>query len=469
MKSVYSQKSFAYFIGIKGVAMTALAIIAKEMGYRVMGSDVAESFPTEEILAKYKIKPLLGFKPENLSSLSSLPNLVVATGAHGGSNNPEAVAARKLGIKTLMHGQALAEFTKDKKVIAVAGSHGKTTVTALIAHLLTKAGRDPSYAVGCGNIASLQTPAHSGKGEYFVVEADEYVTDPGVDPTPRFFFLEPETAVITNIEFDHPDAYRSINEVREAFLTFSKKTKKGGLLVAGSDNFSVKEILPKIPGEIKTYGLASFSDFKIGRVSYGYEQTFFNLKYQGVDLGQFVLKLPGLHNVYNAVAALAVGNHLGIAWERMRQDLLTFTGTKRRFEKNKEKNGIKFYDDYAHHPTQIENTIKACKQWYPQSRLIIVFQPHTYSRTKALFEEFIKSFDLVDKVIILPIYSSAREKPDLSINSEMLVKKINQKQIKAVFLERADKVVEYLDEILTPGDIVITMGAGDVYKIHEKL
>lgn len=460
MKSVY-------FIGIKGVAMTALAIVAKERGYQVIGSDVEESFPTEEVLKKYKITPLPGFKEENITKLPQKPDLVVVTGAHGGSNNPEAKAARQLGIKTLMHAPALAEFLKEKKVIAVSGSHGKTTVAALIAHLLIKAGMDPSFAVGCGKINSLKTPAHDGKGQYFVVEADEYMTDPGIDPTPRFFYLEPEIAVITNIEFDHPDAYFSLAEVKEAFLTFAGKIKKEGLLITAADQENVREIIPKIKKKIYAYGLSFLADFQIWRVSYGLEQTFFNLKFKGLDLGQFMIRLAGLHNVYNAVAALAVGNQVGLSWEQMRQDLKTFAGTKRRFEKIREKNGVVFYDDYAHHPTQIEKTIKACREWYPQNRLIVIFQPHTYSRTKALLEEFSRSFNGAQKIIILPIYSSAREKPDPEISSPILVRKIKQNHTEAVFLEAREKVVEYLQEILLPGDVVITMGAGDVYKLHD--
>lgn len=463
-----------HFIGIKGVAMTALAIVAKEQGSRVTGSDVEEEFPTSTVLAKFKIKPLIGFKKENIVGS---PDLIVVTGAHGGMSNPEAQAASKMGLRVLMHGEALGEFMKGKKGIAVAGSHGKTTSAAMVAHILSKAGFDPSFAVGCGEIKSLGTPGHAGKGDYFVVEADEYVTDPGRDPTPRFFWLSPFVAVITNIEYDHPDAYLNIGQVRQAFLTFAKKVPSDGLLVAGIDNENVREVLSQIKSPIfqpkadqplvETFGFSPAAHFQITRVSFGNGRTWFWLKHKGIDLGQFALKIPGRHNAANAVAASIVASHLGISWGKIRQLLPTFSGTRRRFEKVAEREGIAFFDDYAHHPTEIKATLEAARAWFPNGKIVCIFQPHTFSRTKALLGEFSRCFTEADQVIITDIYPSAREKPDPTINSKILVNEIQKYHKNAHFIGKMEEVVAYFKNHLTPGDIILTMGAGDIYKMHD--
>lgn len=446
--------------------MTALAIVVKEMGAKVTGSDLEEEFPTDELLAKFKITPLVGFKKENLVGK---PDLVVVTGAHGGMTNPEAQAAKAMGLEVLMHGQALAKFMEEKKGIAVAGSHGKTTVAAMIAHILKESGLDPSFAVGCGDIKSLGKAGHAGKGEYFVAEADEYVTDPGQDPTPRFFWLTPLIAVMTNIEYDHPDAYSNINQVKQAFLTFGKKVPAGGFLVAGIDNENVRAILPSLSCPILTFGFSPLADYQIIRVSFGNERTWFWLKHKGVDLGQFALSVPGKHNTANAAAAGIVANFLGISWEKIRQNLSSFLGTKRRFEKIAEKGGVAFFDDYAHHPTEIRATLEAARAWFADRRIICVFQPHTFSRTKALFSEFTKCFSGADEVIITDIYPSAREKPDPTINSKILLNEIQKHRKNVCYFGSMNEVVNYLKKELTGGEIVLTMGAGDIYKIHQDL
>lgn len=455
-----------HFIGIKGVAMTALAIVAKEMGASVTGSDLAEDFPTSVILAKFKITPLVDFKKENITGH---PDLVVVTGAHGGMNNPEAQAAKKAGLRILMHGQALGEFMAEKKGIAVAGSHGKTTCAAMIAHVLTAVGFDPSFAVGCGEIRSLGTPGHAGCGAYFVAEADEYVTDPGQDPTPRFFWLFPNISVFTNIEYDHPDAYNNIEEIKEAFLTFAKKIPPEGLLVAGIDCKNVRAILPKINVPTLTFGFSPMADYQVSRVSFGVGRTWFWVKHKNMDLGQFTLLVPGRHNAANAVAAGIVANQLGISWEQIRQSLPNFFGTKRRFEAMGEKRGIKFFDDYAHHPTEIKATLEAARSWFPNSKITCVFQPHTFSRTRALFSEFARCFSSADEVIITDIYPSAREKPDSTVNSKIVSQEVQKHHKTVCYIGKMDEVATYLKDRTTRGDIVLTMGAGDIYKIHRNL
>lgn len=449
--------------------MTALAILAKEQGSKVTGSDTDEDFPTREILAKFKITPLSGFRRDNLINLPHLPDLVVTTGAHGGLSNPEVQAAKEMGLRVLLHGQALSEFMEGKKGICVAGSHGKTTVAAMIAHILFKNGLDPSFAIGCGSINSLGAAGHEGQGDYFVAEADEYVTDPGRDPTPRFFWLNPTVAVITNIDFDHPDAYRNIDEVKQAFLTFAQKLKKNGLLVAGIDNENVKKIIPLVKRPILTFGFSPMADFQISRVTCGLQKTWFNLKSKKIDLGQFSLSVPGKLNVVNATAAGVVANYLGISWLKVKETLTSFSGTKRRFEFMGTKGGVNYFDDYAHHPCQIKNTLEATRDWFPDKRIICVFQPHTYSRTKALFKDFAKSFTQANVVILTDIYPSAREEFDPTINSRFLSMEIKKHQANVHYLANFRDLINFLEKETKPGDIVMTMGAGDIYKIHDKI
>ncbi len=453
-----------HFIGIKGVAMTALAIVAKEQGNKVTGSDVDEEFPTSEVLKKYGITPLPGFRKENIVGS---PDLVVVTGAHGGMNNPEARAAKELGLKVLMHAQALTEFIGGKKCLAVSGNHGKTTTAALLAHILAKNNLDPSFAIGCGQIKSLGAPGHFGKGEYFIAEADEYATDPGQDPTPRFFWLNPEVAAITNIDFDHPDVYKDISQVRQAFLTFSRKIPANGILVADIDNENVRRILSEVKSKVVTYGFSPSADYRIIRVSAVEGKTWFWVSFKNLDLGQFCLSIPGEFNASNALCAGVIANYLGISWDKIRETLLTFEGTKRRFEKVGEKNGIKFFDDYAHHPDQIRQTLQAARAWFPKERIICIFQPHTFSRTKALFTEFSRSFSGADVVIITDIYSSAREKPDPQVSSQALANEIIKYKRNVHYFGKIVDAASFLQKQMIKGDIVVTMGAGDIYKLFD--
>ncbi|MFH0863638.1 MAG: UDP-N-acetylmuramate--L-alanine ligase [Candidatus Gottesmanbacteria bacterium] len=455
---------YIHFIGIKGVAMTALAIVAKEQGSKVTGSDIDEDFPTKEILEKYKIKSSLGFSRENIKGK---PDLVIVTGAHQGMNNPEAQAAKNLGLKVLMHAQALSEFINGKKCLAIAGNHGKTTTAAILAHILVKANLDPSFAIGCGQIKSLSSPGHAGRGDYFVVEADEYITDPNQDPTPRFLWLKPEIAIITNIDFDHPDVYKNIDHICQSYASFCEKIVPDGLLIANIDNQCVRNILKQVNCKVITYGFSPSAEYQIQRVYAIEGHTWFHILSRKLDIGQFSLAIPGKFNVANALAASVAANYIGISWDKIKEALSTYEGTMRRFEKIKELNGAIFYDDYAHHPDQIKNTLQAARSWYPDKKIICIFQPHTYSRTKALFSEFARSFSDADEVIITDIYSSAREKPDPTVSSQLLSVEVGKYHPKVRYIAGIDKIANYLQTYLQTGNIIITMGAGDIYKLHN--
>lgn len=423
-----------YFIGIKGVAMAALAIWAKESGKEVAGSDVEEEFPTEEELVAAGISIHTGFDDAHL--LAFRPDLVIYTGAHGGKDNPQVVVSVKRHIQALPHGKALGAVMAGKRQISVAGSHGKTTTSAMIATILTQAGLDPSYAIGCGSIRGLGAAGHAGKGVWFVAEADEYVTDPGHDLTARFLWQKPEILVVTNIDFDHPDAYPNLAAVQQAFVTFQQKQVGQKLTVINADD-PASSVLAS--GEnVVTFGLSK-------------------------KLSELKLQVAGAHNMHNAAAAVAVCDAIGISWEVIKRGLERFGGTKRRFEKLGELRGALIYDDYAHHPKEIEATIAAVRAWYPDRRLIVIFQPHTYSRTQVLLGDFAHALGMADEVLVTDIYASAREKKTDAVSGQSLAQETRQYNQKVRFAPDYDAVYSLLSQEIKRGDVIVFMGAGDIY------
>ncbi len=470
-----------HFTGIKGVGMTALALCALDLGITVTGSDVEEEFLTDETLLRRGLAWKTGFSKENLDPR---PDLVVTTGAHGGLNNPEVQAARELNIPVMSHAEALAEFTKGKKVIAVAGVGGKTTTCAMIATILNELGMHPSFAIGVADIPSLGTPGRYDKdGQYFVVEADEYAISPGVDNRPRFSLLNPYILVLTNIEHDHPDIYPTLQDNLKAFQGLVNKSQ---YVIYNNDNnnilkLDIKGIAYGLPKNINT-------DAEIRAINYEEQRTSFALKVidytQAIDLG-----VPGEFNIYNAAASFSAIRWLGkkdgefdydndlpnatnsIDTNLIAAALAKYTGCKRRFEKIAEINNILLYDDYAHHPSEVAATLKAAREWFPDRRIWVYFQPHTYSRTKSLLKEFGESFNDADFVGIDGIFSSAREAKDDSISSQMLVDEIKKhhKNPENVNYTTQEEAIETLAKNLKPGDVLLTMGAGDIYKIHKIL
>lgn len=448
-----------HFVGIKGVGMTPLAIIAKEAGMEVSGSDIAEEFITDELLKKSGIIPLVGFSPSHLTSGSTKKNvdLVITTGAHGGFNNIEVLEARRKNIKVITQGEAVGVFMTGsifgrKQIgISVTGTHGKTTTTAMITTMLKGCGLDPSYVIGTGNVISLGSSGHFGKGKYFVAEADEYMTEPSFDKTIKFMWQHPKIAVITNIEFDHPDAYKTIDDTRKACLAFSNQLPKDGVLIACGDDPQIKKLLSEFEGRKITYGEGENNDFTVNKA-----------------LKDVKLSVFGEHNRLNATAAFIVGLEIGLSRKKIIKSLVQFKGSKRRSEfVGTLSSGALVYDDYAHHPTEIQKTLKAFREKFPSSKIVCIFQPHTYSRTKSLFEQFSDSFNDVNTVILTKIYSSLREKPDPTVSMSDLAKKVGEK---ALFLPGLSDVVKYINNQRFGKDVVvITMGAGDVYKISEEL
>lgn len=462
-----------HFVGIKGVGMTPLAIIAKEAGFKVSGCDIDEEFITDILLEKSGIKPLVGFDESHIKGC----DLVITTGAHGGFDNIENIKAKQMGIAVWTQGEAVGKFMegeilkRELEGISVAGSHGKTTTTAMIATILKENNFDPSFLIGTGFIPSLGSCGHFGKGEYFVAEADEYATEPKYDKTPKLLWQKPKIGVITNIEFDHPDLYSSMDELRQAFLNFSNNISKNGSLIACIDDLETSKLLNEYKNKVITFGFSKQADFNIEKLSIEGNKMFFWVNAGKTSLGEFSLNITGEHNALNALCATVVCLELGLSIDKIKKGLLAFIGTKRRFEFiGNIFSGAFLYDDYAHHPTEIKKTLLAFKKTYPNKKIVCIFQPHTYSRTKSLFEQFVSSFGNTDTVILTDIYPSLREEIDNSVSSKILADNVSKIHKNVLYIPKLEDVVKYVVlKNFGKEYILITMGAGNVYKIKEDL
>ena len=447
--------------------MTALALIAQDLGVKVSGSDIAETFPTDKILKTRKIKIKTGFSADNLSQN---PSLVVYTGAHGGITNPEVVAAKQKGIQCLNLAQGLKLFTNNKHILAVAGVGGKTTTSAMLSVVLNSAGLDPSFAVGVGDISGLNVPGQfKPQSPWFVVEADEYVADPQADLTPRFHYLDPYLAIITNLEHDHPDVYKSLDDLMEAYLKFLNKVPRQGAIIVNYDNQNNRQLIKKLNRPVITYGFSPQADWQITKTHVADKKQFLKLKANQIDWPQIVLSVPGQFNALNAVSVIAACNHLGISAEKIQTGLKKFTGSKRRFEYIGTSKGIDLYDDYAHHPIEIKALLKAAKIWLPGKKIFAVFQSHTFSRTKTLLTQFSESFTDADYVLINDIFSSAREKDNLGLVGNTFTKAIQKHHPNTHYCPGKNQTIQFLKDRASKGDVVFTIGAGDNWLWHQDI
>ncbi len=453
-------KKSAYLIGIKGVAMTALATYLQQKGYQVSGSDLEEVFHTDAVLKEQGIQVKTGFHTVNVDRQAEF---VVVTGAHGGMTNPEAKEAQKLGLPILMHGKFLGSLLDDKFGISVAGCHGKTTTSAMIASLLVNAGLQPSYAIGAAQINDLGYAGHYGRGKYFIAEADEYMTCPVTDRTPRFLWQRPKLLVVTNIDYDHPDAFNNIEEIKSAFIRFANSLSDDSQIIICQDDRNAASIIPYLKNKVCTYGFSPQSDYRIEKIYFGDGLSSMRVSFQKTDLGEFIIHIPGRHNLLNSLAASVAANLIGLSWVDIKENLKKFRGTKRRFEKIIDTGHVLLYDDYAHHPSEIKTTLESFKNWFPGRRLIVIFQPHTYSRTKALLSDFAGSFKDADMVIFTDIYPSAREKLDKTISSKILMIEANKYKLNANYYAGKIKILSFLRDNLRSGDLIVMMGAGDIF------
>lgn len=463
-----------HFVGIKGVGMTPLAVIAKEAGMSVTGSDSAERFITDEILEKAGIIPFHGFDKNHVGTV----DLVITSGANGGFDNEEVKAAKDKGISVMTQGQAVGYFMSGEPFgksetigISVAGCHGKTTTSAMIATVLKGAGKDPSFVVGTGRIPSLGSSGHFGNGDFFVAEADEYATEPQYDKTPKFLWQHPQIAVVTNIEYDHLDLYPTFASLVEAYKTFmSQVLESGGKLVVCGDDPEIRKIIDGSEKHAITYGFNSGNNYVLSNIEDVVGGTGCSVAKNGTSVGSFLIPILGEHNALNALATLIVGQESGLTVEEIQQGLSSFQGTKRRLEYvGKLPSGAYVFDDYAHHPTEIQKTLTALRRRYKEMNIICVFQPHTFSRTKLLFEEFTSSFSDVNTLILTDIYASKREAFDSSISSQDLAQAVKN-PADVLYLPSLSDVVQYVHKKqFDAHTILVTMGAGDVYQVAYEL
>jgi UDP-N-acetylmuramate--alanine ligase len=458
-----------HFTGIKGVGMTSMALYVRDKGIKVTGSDVEEVFVTDEVLSENNIDWSVGFGRKNLGDK---PDLLVTTAAHGGLKNPEVEEAKKLGIAVTTYAQLLAELSEEKESVCVCGVGGKTTTSSMISHSLYYAGKNPSYIIG---VAGIKPLGFGGKynpvGKNFICEADDYVISPGVDDRPKFSLLNPKILVVTNIEHDHPDVYKNLDETKETFTQLFNKIPKSGVLIACIDNKNVLDVVKKLKVNVITYGYADDTDYQIKNLRFTEGETNFDLliKKENQLIKNFKLQVPGKFNTQNAVASIVVGDFLNIGLEELRKAIFLYEGCRRRFEKMKEENGIIFYDDYAHHPTEIRKALRAARDWFPKRRIIAIFQPHTYSRTKALFEDFAQAFDDADIVAYMDIYASAREKNDDAVNSQLLAQKTMNLHNDVYYTKDHENTIDWIKKTVKSKDIVLTMGAGDIFHLYDQI
>lgn len=453
-----------HFVGIKGVGMTALALIYKGMGHRVTGSDSGESYVTDAALRQNGVRCFRGFDPKHVTSDL---DLVIYSPAYNPNKNPELSNARELGVVMKTQSEVLGDLSRQKQTIAVCGVGGKTTVTAMIAHILEDAGLEPSYAIG--GVVDGKNPGAWRKGDYFIVEADEYANIAGIDLTPKLLLLDPAHIVATNISFDHPDVYKNVAETKSTFARFFTKLPKTGKLYFNLDDVLSQELSSAVPKTNKvSFGVDAHSDWQLLSVSAKGQRTLVTLVVKG-ETKELDLLVFGVHNAKNALVAAAVASDLGVPWSKIRKAMGTFTGVKRRQEYKGQLGQSFFYDDYAHHPSEIIATIKSMRDHYPDSKIWVIFQPHTYSRTQALFKDFVTALSQADKVSLMPIFASAREnKSEFTIESDDIVAALQKLGIDADLLtfDTAPAALRQLSALYT---CVLTMGAGDVYELHAKI
>lgn len=443
-----------HFIGIDGISMSALALIMQRRGWQVSGSDLKQSDLTRRLI-KDGATIYLGHAKEHVLGAE----VVVFTAAIK-PDNPELVAARESNATVLSRAEFLGTLMGEARYgIAISGSHGKTTTTALVGLLCEHAGLDPTVLIG-GELDALGGNVKVGSSDYFVAEACEYVE--------TFLALRPMLGVILNIDADHLDYFGDLDHVKAAFLRFAKLIPAEGLLVACRDDANVREILANAKCPVATYGLMQGADWWATEIELRPSgESLFTVFYRDTQLGRVNLGVPGRHNILNALAGLAVGSHLGIPFATMAKTLQAFRGTHRRFQTKGMFGGATIIDDYAHHPTEIRATLAAARALAPK-RVIVVFQPHTYTRTKTLLNEFAVCFGDADEVIITDIYA-ARERNTHGISSKDLVDKIKAERSSVHYIGSLEDATAFLSTRLRAGDLLLTMGAGDVHYVGEAL
>ncbi len=446
-----------YFIGIKGSGIIALVEILARRGFAVTGSDTREKFFTDDILKKKLfVKYHEGFDANHITGDI---DLVIYSTAYNEANNEEMKAAKYKMIPLVSYPEMLGILFNQKYGIAVCGTHGKTTTTAMLAEIFRQSGLDPTAAVG-SQVRQWRSSALVGRSDFMIIEADEYQS--------KFEYYQPQSAILTSADWDHPDFFKNYEEYKDTFVKFVQKIPRHGFLVVCGDRSETLEIAESTKCNVIRYGFGNDNDFRIKNYELKDGKQFFDLWFGGRELGNFELELPGRHNVLNAAAAAAMSFKFNAKVEKIREALENFEGTSRRFEYIGERNGAILIDDYGHHPEEIKATLRAAREFFPKRRIWCVFHPHTFTRTKALLSGFAQSFEDADRVIVLDIYGSAREVQG-GVHSRDLVELAKKYHRNVEYIPTIPEAVEFLRDQIGREDLVITMGAGNVWEVAEKL
>ena len=442
-----------HFVGIGGIGMSGIAEVLLNLGYHVSGSDIKESEVTRRLQA-LGCEISFGHRKENVKEADVV---VVSSAIRKG--NPEVEVAEQRLIPVIPRAEMLAELMRMKVGVAIAGTHGKTTTTSLIATVLAAGGLDPTVVIG-GRLNSLGSNARLGQGDFLVAEADE--------SDGSFVTLMPTIAVVTNIDPEHLDYYRGIEEIKEAFLQFVNKIPFFGLAVLCLDHPNIQSLIPRLKKRFTTYGLTTQADFQAKEIVFERLSTSFDVLHQRRELGRLKIQMPGLHNVYNSLATVATAYELDIPFRTVQEALREFGGIQRRFQIKGEKQGVLVVDDYGHHPVEIMATLRAARTGW-ERRIVVVFQPHRYTRTQALFQDFLTAFNDADVLVLADIYPAGEDRIE-GVEAKRLYEGIRDYGHRDVtYLPDKKEIVEHLLRTVRSGDLVITLGAGDIWQVSEEL
>ena len=441
-----------HFVGIGGVGMSAIAEVLLEKGYKITGSDLN----TSSIITNLEKKGAQIYKTHCAENINDCDAIVISSAIS--DDNPEVIAAAHKNIKIYHRSDILAALLNSAKGIAVAGSHGKTTTSSMISVILDNAGTDPTVLIG-GIVDYFHGNARLGKSDYVIAEADE--------SDGSFLKFHPYVAVVTNVEDDHMDHYGNMENIIKAFNKFLDNTTAGGTAVLCADHENVRRIAANTAKPYISYAIDNDADYKAVNIEMSKTTTSFDVIYRGSIIGKIELNIPGRHNILDALAAVAACRFLGISMDKIAAGFKLFHGANRRFQTKKKTADYWIVDDYAHHPTEIKTTLEAAKQTQPK-RLICVFQPHRYSRTKLLAKEFAKCFSQADILIFTDIYS-AGEQPIPGISGRTILEEVEKTGKKAVYVENMNDISRYVKGIMQPGDLIITMGAGNIFRCSDEL
>ena len=450
---MFGKTNHIHFVGIGGIGMSGIAELLFNLNYNIKGSDLTKNENVKR-LTRLGIDINIGHNPNHITDVD-----VLVYSSAVPPENPEIIRARQKNIPIIKRSEMLGELISLKDTsVAIGGTHGKTTTTSMIGNLLSYAKLDPTLVVG-GLVQNLNTNSNLGKGDIIVVEADEFDRS--------FLALKPTIGIITNIELEHTDCYENLEDLQNAFIKFCKSVPFYGELIICIDSPAAQEIIPKIERPMTTYGRSRDAAYRAKNLRFYNNKSTYNVFRTEECLGEIQLNVPGEHNIMNSLAAVALGIEMGLSFNTIKKGISKYNGVRRRFEIKGTYNNILIVDDYAHHPTEIKATLNAANNGWDR-RIIAVFQPHLFSRTKVFFKEFANALQNADYVIITDIYP-AREMPITGVSSKIIYDELYQKlNDKCILLNDLDELLQALEKIVKPGDMVITMGAGNIWRYSDK-